>query len=191
MFGHEQHLLSGGEPRVEAPRDVAHQLQMLALVLSHRHLLRAVGEHVRGLQHGVEQQPGRHELALPDRLVAKLVHPLQPPELGDAAQQPRQLGVLGHVALAKQRGALRVDPGRQQYRRRVVAALAQLGRLVGDGGRVQVDYAEDPLAALLAGDVLGDRTDVVAEVLAPGRLDSGEDAHVRSSPASAGAASCR
>ena len=37
------------------------------------------------------------------------------------------------------------------------------------------------LAALLAGDVLGDRADVVAQMLAPRGLDAGEDAHVSAS----------
>ena len=78
---------------------------MLALVLADRHLVRAVGEHVGGLQHGVEQQPGGDQLALGERLVAELVHALQAAELGDAAEQPRQLGVLVHVALAEQRAA--------------------------------------------------------------------------------------
>ena len=49
--------------------------------------------------------------------------------------------------------------------------------LEGDGERVQVDDAVQRLAALLAGDVLEDRADVVAEVLAARRLDAGEDAH--------------
>ena len=67
-------------------------------------------------------------------------------------------------------------PGGEQDRRRVVDARAQLGRVVGDGRRVQVDDAVDRrVAAVLAGDVLRDRADVVAEVLAAGRLDAGED----------------
>ena len=71
-------------------------------------------------------------------------------------------------------------PGGEQDRGRVVEALAQLGRVVGDRDRVQVDDAVDrrrrrswPV------DVLADRADVVAEVLAPGRLDAAEDPHAR------------
>ena len=45
------------EARVEAPRHVAHQLQVLALVLADRHLVGAVGEHVGGLQDRIEEQP--------------------------------------------------------------------------------------------------------------------------------------
>ena len=108
--------LAVAEARVEAPCDVAHQLQVLALVLTDWHLLGAVGEHIRGLQHRIHQQPGGDELALGDRLVAELVHALQPPELGDAAQQPRQLGVLGDVALAEQDAALGIQAGGEQRR---------------------------------------------------------------------------
>ena len=64
-----------------------------------------------------------------------------------------------------------------QDRGRVVEPLAQLAGVVGDGDGVQVDDAEDALAALLACHVLDDRADVVAEVLAPGGLNAREDAH--------------
>ena len=97
---------------------------------------------------------------------------------GDRGEQPGQLGVLADVGLAEEDAALGVEAGGEQDRRRVVEALAQLGGLVGDGDRMQVDDAEDRrVAALLPLDVLADRADVVAEVLAPGRLDSAEDDH--------------
>ena len=82
MLGHDEQL---AEALVEAPRDVAHQLEVLALVLADRHLVRAVGEHVGGLQHRVEQQAGGDELALRDRLVAELVHAV---ELADRGHAP-------------------------------------------------------------------------------------------------------
>src|SRR3954447_16180783 len=44
-LGDDQRL---AEALVEVLRDVAHQLDVLALVLTHRHLVRAVGEHVGG-----------------------------------------------------------------------------------------------------------------------------------------------
>jgi hypothetical protein len=43
------------EALVEAPRDVAHELEVLALVLPHRHLVRPVGEHVGRLEDGVHE----------------------------------------------------------------------------------------------------------------------------------------
>ena len=75
--------------------------------------------------------------------------------------------MLAHVGLAEEDAALGVEAGGEQDRGRVVDALAQLGRVVGDRDRVQVDDAVDRrVAAVLALDVLADRPDVVAEVLA-------------------------
>ena len=96
---------------------------------------------------------------------------------GDRGEQPAELGVLVHVGLAKEDAALGIEAGGEEDRRRVVEALAELGRLVGDRDRVEVDEAEDALAALLRLHVLGDRPDVVAQVLAPRGLDAAEDAH--------------
>ncbi len=177
MLRDDEHLLIAPEARVEAAGDVAHQLEVLALVLADGHLLGAIGEHVGGLQDRIEEQPGRDELALEHGLVAELVHALQSPELRDARQQPGELGVLVHVALSEEDRARRVEPCGEQDRERVIEALAQLRRVVGDGDRVQVDDAEDALAALLARDVLGDRPDVVAQVLSARGLDAGEDPH--------------
>ncbi len=84
--------------------------------------------------------------------------------------------MLAHVGLAEEDAALRVEAGGEQDRGRVVEPLAQLGRVVGDRDRVQVDDAEDRrVAAVLALDVLADRAYVVAEVLAAGGLDARED----------------
>ncbi len=84
--------------------------------------------------------------------------------------------MLVHVGLAEEDAALGIEAGGEQDRGGVIDALAQLGWLVGDRDRVQVDDAEDRrLAPLLPLDVLADRADVVAQVLAAGRLDAAED----------------
>ena len=174
-LGHHERL---AEALVERLRDVAHELDVLALVLPHRHLVGAVGEHVGGHQHRVEEQPRGRALARGARLVAELVHAVELPDRRDARQQPGQLGVLGHVALAEEDAALGVQPGGDQQRRRVARAPAQLLRVVGDRRAVQVDDAVDRrIGLVLALDVVEDRPDVVAEVLAPGGLDAGEDDH--------------
>ena len=145
---------------------------MLALVVADRHLGRPVGEHVGGHQHRVEEERRGDELALLGRLVLELVHAVEVAVGGDRGEQPGELGVLAHVGLAEEDAALRVEAGGEQDRGRVVEALAQLDWVVGDRDRVQVDDAEDRrLAPILALDVLADRADVVAEVLAAGRLD--------------------
>ena len=181
MLRHDQGL---AEALVEAAGDLAHQLDVLALVVADRHLGRLVGEHVGGHQHRVEEERRRDQLALLRRLVLELGHAVEVAVGGDRGEQPGQLGVLAHVGLAEEDAALGVEAGGEQDRGRVVEPLAQLGRVVGDRDRVQVDDAEDRrLAAVLALDVLADRADVVAEVLAAGGLDAGEDdwgAHGRS-----------
>ena len=170
------------EAGVEAVGDVAHQLDVLALVIADRHLVGAVGEHVGGLEHRVEEEARGDELALCSGLLLELVHAVQLAPARHRAEQPAQLRVFLHVALAEEDAATRVETRREQDRRGVVRALAQFHRVVGHGRRVHVDDAVDRDVAgldrpVLACDVLRDRTDVVAEVLAARGLDAGEDAH--------------
>ena len=80
-LGHDEDL---AEARVEADRDVAHQLEVLALVVADRHLVGAVGEHVGRHQHRVEEQPGGDQLALGGRLLLELVHAVEVAVGGDA-----------------------------------------------------------------------------------------------------------
>ena len=130
VLGHDQGL---AEALVEAAGDVAHQLDVLALVVADRHLVRAVGEHVGGHQHRVEEErrprPARAGCA---DLSLNWCMRLRSPCAVTARQQPGQLGVLAHVALAEEDAALGVEAGGEQDRGRVVDALAQLGRVVGD-----------------------------------------------------------
>ena len=44
---------------------------------------------------------------------------------GDRGEQPAELGVLAHVALAEEDAARRVEPGGEQHRRGVEHVLAQ------------------------------------------------------------------
>ena len=149
VLGHDEDVLA--EARVEAPRDVAHELEVLALVLADGHLVGAVGEHVGGLQHRVEEQRGGDQLALAHRLVAELVHAVELADGGHRRQQPGQLGVLVHVALAEEHAALGIQARGQQQRQQVVEPGAQLGGVVGEADRVQVDDAVDRrVAAVLA-----------------------------------------
>ncbi len=123
---------------------------------------------------------------------SELVHPVEVAVRGDRRQQPAQLGVLADVALAEEDAARRVEPGGQQHCRGVLDVAAQLLRLVGDGDRVQVDDAVDRrVPPVLAVDVAAHRADVVAEVLAPGRLDAAEDPHGGGDYSLAAAASAR
>ena len=60
-LGLDEHLAVGG---VEAARDLARELEVLALVLAHRHLVGLVEQDVGRLEHRVEEQARAHELLL-------------------------------------------------------------------------------------------------------------------------------
>ena len=112
------------------------------------------------------------------RLVLELGHPLEVAVGGDRREQPAELRVLGHVGLAEQDAAVGIEAGGHQHRRRVEHVAGQRVRVVGHARGVKVDDAVDRgVAALLALEVAADGADVVAEVLAAGRLDAAEDAH--------------
>src|SRR5919108_3378638 len=164
--------------RVEAPRDLTRQLDVLALVFPYRHLVGLVEQDVGGLEHWVEEQAGAHELLLARRLVLELVHALQVAVGGDRAQQPGQLRVLVKVGLAEEDAASGIEPGGDHHGRGVEHVLRQGLGVVGDARGVQVDDAVDRrIAAFLTGQVAPDRADVVAHVLAARGLDAAEDAH--------------
>ena len=158
---------------------------MLALVVADRDEVGLVEQDVAGHQDRIGEEPGRDEL-LPLALLLELRHPPELPVARHRREQPRRLGVRRHVALREDRRALRVEPGREEQRREVERPLAQVGRVVVDRDRVQVDDAEERRPArldrpILRRRVLAEAARVVAEVLRAGRLDAGEDPHASSS----------
>ncbi len=125
------------EAGVPAPRDLPHQLQVLELVLPHRHERRLVQEHVGGLEHGVIEQAGGNAL-LALRLVLELGLALELPERCDRGEEPVELGVLGDVRLHEHHRAFGVEARGEEPDRHVERALSQRGGIVGLGDRVQV-----------------------------------------------------
>ena len=108
------------EPRVEPLRDVAHQLDVLALIVADRDVGSSVREHVGCHEHGVEEQARGHQLALLFGLLLELVHPAEIAVGRHRAQQPGQLGVLMDVGLPEEDAAVGVEPCCEQDRGRVV-----------------------------------------------------------------------
>ena len=172
-LGHDERVAVAA---VEALGDVAGELEVLALVVAHRHLVGVVQEDVGRLQRRVGEQPGGDEV-LPLGLVLELRHAPQLPEAGDALQDPGQLGVLGHVALDEQ-GA--DAPGRARRPAAPGPARGCLARsspgVLGHGEGVEVDDAEEAVGPVLVVDPVAHRPEQVAEVEVAGGLDAGEDA---------------
>ncbi len=149
---------------------------MLPLVVSDRDEVGLVEQDVAGHQHRVREEPGRDDPVLLG-LLLELRHPAELSEARHRAQQPGGLGVGDHVALDEDGRALGIKAGGEEHRGEVERPLAQVGRVVLDGDRVEVDDAEERVAELLGRGVLAEAAAVVAEVLRAGRLDAGEDPH--------------
>ncbi len=62
-----------------------------------------------------------------------------------ASEHPGQLGVRRHPGLLEEEAALWVQPAGQQGGRHAQGGGAQAGRVLGQGHRVEVDHAEDPV----------------------------------------------
>ena len=102
-------------PVVEPDRDVSGYFDVLALILADRYLLRVVEQDVGGLERGVGEEAGGHEIALPlGRLLLERRHPRQLSEADHALHHPGELGVLGYVRLNEDRGDLGVEADGEQ-----------------------------------------------------------------------------
>ena len=121
---------------VEPQREVAGQLDVLALVGADRHLRGAVEQDVGRHQGGIGEQrdPGGVDAAA---LLLELDHPVQLAGGGDALEQVGQLGVRRHLALPEQGGPVEADGEEAAWpsRRRTRAAGRGRARWSSRAGR--------------------------------------------------------
>ena len=171
VLGHDERVAVAV---VEADRDVARELDVLALVVAHGHLVGVVGEDVGRLQDRIVEHPDAHRL-LAGGLLLELGHPAQLAERGDAVQYPGELGVGRHVALDEECAAGRVEPGGEEDRGRTAGPVGEAGRVVGHRDGVQVDDAVDRVVVVLSLHPMAHGPQVVAEMHLAGRLDARED----------------
>ena len=101
--------------------------------------------------------------------------PLDPADRRHRAEQPGELGVLGAMALDEERALLRVEPEREERRGHVAGPGSERVGVVEARQGVVVDDAVDRLVLALERDVVADRSQIVAEMDDPGRLDPAED----------------
>jgi hypothetical protein len=183
-LGQHEELLAGAEQVVEAGGHVARHLDVLDLVLAHRHAVGVEHQDVRGHQDGVAVQAHGHagigllagrRVGVHAGLVG--VGPVHLALAGHAGQQPAQLGDLGDVALAVEDHALGVQAGGQPGGGDLQARAFDAGRVVALDQRVVVGHEEEALRAGLAagGDGRAQGADVVAEVQGAGGGDAGQD----------------
>jgi hypothetical protein len=153
---------------------------VLALVVADRHLVGVVEQDVRGLQGRVGEQAGGDEVAFAlGRLVLELRHPRQLAVGHVALHHPRQLRVLGDVALHEHRRHVGVEPDGEQDRGELDRPLADHPWLLGDREGVEVDDAVEGVVFVLVLGPRPQRTEVAAQVGVSGGLDAREHASHR------------
>ena len=132
---------------VEAVRQVAGQLEMLALVVTHRHLLGVVEQDVGRLQRGIGEQSRRHEVGLIG-LLLELRHPPQPAERR-GAPITQLSSACSATWLCTNSVHLGVETRRHQDLRDLDDLGAQHRRVLGDRESVEVDDAVDGVVLVL------------------------------------------
>ena len=100
---------------------------MLALVVADRDDVGLVQQDVTGHQHRIREERGGDELVRIG-FVLELRHPAELAVARDRAEQPRRLGVCGHVALHEHAGAVGIEAGCEQDRRQVERLLTEVLR---------------------------------------------------------------
>ncbi len=159
---------------VPPAREFARELEVLHLVVTHRHLFGTVQQDVRGHEDGIVEQPGRDALEL-RRLIFELGHALEFAQRSDGIEQPHELGVRRHMRLHKQGGPVGIDSRGQYPDRHVQRALAMQRRVVertGDG--MQVHDAEGCVVFRLQTHPVLHRAEQVSDVELAGGLNSRE-----------------
>ena len=119
---------------------------MLTLVVADRDDVPLIEQDVAGHQDRVAEESRGDELLILG-LVLELGHAPQLAEARHRREQPRGFGVRFHVALREDDRAVRVDARREEHRRAREGRLVESFGLVRRRDGVQVDDAEERLAA--------------------------------------------
>ncbi len=160
---------------VEFLRDVARQFEVLLLVFADRHMGRAVNQNVGRHQCRIGVETNRGILAILAGFFLELRHAIEPAEAGDAIEDPGELGVLRDLALVEHDVLPGIDPAGDESCGDLADGLRQLGRILPDRDRMQVDDAIDAVIAVLQLDEALDGAEIIAEMQVAGRLHAGKD----------------
>lgn len=118
--------------------DVAGQLHVLLLVLSHRHIVGLIEENVRSHERGISEEATVDIVRILGRLILKLGHTRQFTKHGIAVEHPAQLGMLVDVGLDEQGVLLRVQTTGNILGQLLQRAPTQVGGVLTHGDGVQV-----------------------------------------------------
>ena len=136
---------------VESNREIARQLEVLTLIVTHRHAIGVVEKDVGRHEGGVGEQASRNELRL-IALIFELCHAAELADRCSALHKPRKLSVFPNVALNKECGSGRVDADSQEKLGQFEGPGSKLSGVLGDGKSVEINDAEDGVRLGLVGD---------------------------------------
>ena len=157
---------------VEPPCDLPRQLQVLGLVVAHGDAVGLDAQDVRGLEHGVGEQPRVDVLLVLGGLVLELGHPFQGADGGAGAEDPGQLHGFGYVGLHEQSTAVRVESAGDAHRGGIQDGVPHGVRLVLYRDGVVVHDAVDTVVPRNQLGPVGHGAEVVPDVNVAGGLDA-------------------
>ncbi len=164
---------------IEAPRDLARDLDVCDLVLAHGHVHRPVQQDVRALQQRIAEEAVGGEVLVLQLLLLVLVRrdALEPAERRDHRQQQVQFGVLRHARLDEERRHGRIESRGQPVDHDLPREVLDLaGVLVAGRECVVVGYEEIAVVFVLQLRPVPQRAVIIAEVQAAGRTHPREHA---------------
>ena len=148
---------------------------MLFLIRAHGDQIRLIEQNIRRHQDGIGKQSGGDIVRVLLGFLLELRHTPQFAELGIAAQNPAQFGVLGDVALNKEdilfRGQAAGDILRQLFQR----SPPQLRRFLADRDGMQIHNTVDAVIFLLQRDPAPESAHIRPQRQFPARLNTAEN----------------
>ena len=163
---------------VEAPDDLARQLEMGGLVLADGHEVRLVDDDVGRLEDGIAQKSVRVEVPVLDLLLHLLERrdAFEPGQGRDHGQDEMEFGVLLDVGLEEHHAFLRVEPDGEPVQGDLErVGLDDLGVHVLRAQGVPADDRVEAPVDVLKFQPVAQGADEVAEMLRSRRPDSAED----------------
>ena len=149
---------------------------MLLLVVADGDVGRPVEQDVSRHEARIGEQAQRGVLAVLAGLFLELRHAVHPADARHAVEHPGELGMAGNAALVEDDMLLRVDAGSEERGGDRPGLLPQVVMDELGRDRVQVDDAVDAVVALLQGDELADRAEIIAQMQIARGLHAGKDA---------------
>lgn len=144
--------------------DVARDLDVLFLIVAHRHKIGLIEQNVRRHQRGIGEQAHVDVFRVLLRLVFELRHARQLAHIGEAVEHPSEFRVRGHMGLEIDQALVRIQARGQVQAHQLQAVLPQLRGILPHGDRVQIHDGIQAIVFFLQRAKIAQRADVIAQM---------------------------